>query len=218
MLPLRGSRYGAPMPDTDLSLINAALTRTGNDALTSLDGLSAAAVIAENNYEQVVKSELARSRFKLPTKFEALSLIDEDEMGEPPEPWLYGYSLPTDLVKLRTVKVAGQPINYEQAGRIIFCNQDSSADVVAHYLWRPPESWFAPEFSEGIIRRLEAVFLRGLGERYDEARVRDAAADEQLAFARSSDSQAQTPRDPVLTPTLSARNGQVSSTLRARRG
>lgn len=206
------------MADSDLSLINAALTRTGNEPIASLDEGSVGATLANESYEILIAAELARSRFKLPSKVQQLSLIDEDEMGEPPEPWSYGYTLPTDLVKLRTVTVNGYPINYEQMGRVVFCDQDSSADVVAKYLWRPPESWFAPEFAEGIVQRLEAIFLRGIGERYDEAEARDKSAREQLGFARSSDSQAQSARDPVVAATLNARLGVTSTTLRARRG
>ena len=89
----------------DLVLINAALTRTGSAPISSLTEGKPAAQIASASYEQVVLAELARSRFKLPTKFEQLSLIDADEQGEPPAEWLYGYSLPTDLVKIRTLKV-----------------------------------------------------------------------------------------------------------------
>lgn len=207
------------MPDLDLSLVNAALTRCGDPPISELEGNgSPAAIIAKENYEIVVRAELAQSRFKLPSKFTQLNLIDEDEMGLPPEPWLYGYTLPTDLIKLRTVKVAGTPIPYEQMGRIIFCNVDTSVEVMAHYLWRPPEAWFAPEFAEGVIRRMEAIFLRGIGERYEEAATRDKAADTQMAFARSSDSQAQTPQEPVGSPVLRARVGEVSAALRARRG
>ena len=205
------------MSDTDLSLLNAALTRVGDQPITDLADGSIAGTIADQNYETIVRAELARCRFKLPSKFEQLSLIDEDELGEPPEPWQYGYTLPSDLVKLRTVKVDGNPIPYEQMGRIIFCDYDSGHEVMAHYLWRIPESWFAPEFAEGVVRRLEAVFLRSIGERYDEALTRDKAADEQLAFARSSDAQSQTPQSPVGSPTLRARGGVASTVLGARR-
>lgn len=205
------------MADLDLSLVNAALTRTGNDPISSLTDGTVAAQITNANYEIVVKAMLATSRFKLPTKFEQLSLIDEDEMGAPPEPWLYGYVLPTDLVKMRTVKVDGVPITFEQSGRLIFCNYDSSNVVIAHYGWRIPESWFAPEFAEAVVQSMEAIFLRGIGERFDEGEARDRSAKDQLKFARSSDSQAQTPVDPILTPTLTARSGGVSATLRARR-
>lgn len=207
------------MADTDLSLINAALTRTGNSPISAIDGNdSVAAIVTNQNYEVVVRAELVRSRLKLPTKFQQLSLIDEDEMGSPPAPWTYGYSLPSDLVKLHTIKVAGEPIPYVQMGRVIFCDFDSSQEVMVFYSWRIPESWFAPEFAEGVVRRMEAIYLRSIGERYDEAAERDAAADDQLRFAASSDSQAQTPRDPVGSPVLNARAGAVSSTLRARRG
>jgi hypothetical protein len=207
------------MNSEDLSLVNAALTRTGDDPISSFtDADRIAATIADLNYEFIVKSELARSRMKLPTKTQQLSLIDADEMGDPPAPWLYAYTLPTDLVVLHTIKVFGMPVKYEQAGKIIFCDQDETVEVVAHYSWRIPADWFSPEFAEGIIRRMEAVFCRGVGERHKEAAARDAAADEIFAQARTRDAQSQTPRDPVLTPTLSARGGSPSSTLRARRG
>ena len=206
------------MADTDLTLINAALTRSGNNPISALDGNdSVAAIVANQNYELVVKAELARSRFKLPSKFQQLSLIDEDELGEPPAPWQYGYTLPSDLVKLRTIKVNGAPIAFAQMGRIIYCDYDNTNPVIAEYLWRIPESWFAPEFALGIILRMEAVFRRAISEQHAEADERDAAADDQLRFAATSDAQAQTPQDPVLAPTLNARTGVVSSTLRARR-
>jgi hypothetical protein len=206
------------MADTDLSLVNAALTRTGNEPISALDGNdSATAIIANENYELLVKAELARSRFKLPSKFTQLSLINETEMGEPPEPWQYGYTLPTDLVKLRTITVSGVPIPFIQVGRIIFCDYDNTNEVIAHYLWRIPESWFAPEFALGITFRMEAVFLRAF-EQHKEAAERDDAAYEQLLFAASSDAQSQAPTDPVTSPALSARTGSGPTALSVRRG
>ncbi len=207
------------MANVDLSLINAALTRTGNDPISSLDDGSVASKITLENYEFVVRAELARSRFKLPTKIQQLSLINSLEEGLTPEPWEFAYTLPTDLIKLRTVMVDGVPIAYEQMGKMILCNVDQTQTVIAKYLWRIPESWFAPEFAEGIIRTMEAIFLRGIGERYAEATDRDDAAKAQLATARSSDAQAQTPQEPVSSPALRARTGTATSSgsLKARR-
>lgn len=206
------------MSNSDLSLINAALTRTGNSQITSLDDADAAATVATANYEIMVLAELARSRFKLPTKMQQLSLLDEDEIGAVPEPWSYAYQLPSDLVKLRTVMVGGFPIEFEQMGRIIYCDYGSDNEVYAKYGWRIPEDWWAPEFVEGIVRKLEALFLRSLNEDYDKAEVREAMADEQLKFARAADAQAETPKQPVGSTTLRARgNGPQSQTLRMRR-
>lgn len=206
---------------TDLSICNDALARTGNDpiaAVTPTDG-TAAGDIAAATYEQIARSELVRSRFKLPGKTAVLEAIaDPDDVVAP---WNYGYDLPADLIKLSTIKVDGVPIPYEQIGAVVFCDFDSEAvDIVAHYLWRLTTTVWSPEFVEGVTRRMEAVFLRGLNEDHAAARLRDTAADEQFQFARTSDSQAVTPRQPMGSPALRARVGYpaLSATLRARRG
>ena len=203
---------------TDLSLINAALTRTGNSPLTDLAESKIGAVIASQNYELVVKAELAIGRWKVPTKTAQLSLVNEAEMGGPPEPWLFSYQLPSDLVAVRTVMVSGQPIAYETMGRYVFCNFDNTVPVVGKYLWRIPEEWFPPALAEGITRRMEAVFLRGIHEDYREAAARDEMADDILAKARTVDAQSQTPINPVNEPVMRARGATPSTTLRARRG
>jgi hypothetical protein len=121
------------------------------------------------------------------------------------------YQLPTDLIEIRTVKVSGYPINYEVHSRTVLCDAAEADEVILHYIWRVPESQWPAWFREGMIRRLEAIFLRAVGERYREAQARDKAADESFALARNRDSQSQTPRDPTISPTLRARSGQVIS-------
>lgn len=196
---------------SDLTVINAAATRTGNDpvsALTTSGGPVAA--LALNNYEDVVKSELSNYPWKRASKIAQLERIDPDTMGAPPEPRTAAYQLPTDLVEIRTVKVVGYPIDYEVHGNKILCNADESDEVILHYIWRVPEAAWPAWFREGMVRRMEAIFLRGIGERYPQAEARDKAAEEQFTIARNRDSQSQTPRDPQVSPTLAARTGAVS--------
>ncbi len=193
---------------TDLTLINAALTRTGNDPLTSLSGGDAAAAIANANYELIVANELSLHPWKKATKITQLARLDPETHGDPPEPWSAAYQLPSDLVDIRTVRVSGVGIDYEWHGDTIVCDAAETDEVVLHYVWRVPESWFPPWLREGITRRLEAVFLRGIGERFSEAKLRDDAAGAQFALARNRDTQAGAPpRDPWVSPMLKARNG-----------
>jgi hypothetical protein len=137
---------------TDLTLLNAALTRTGNDPLTSLTSGGAKAAIAASNYEEIVKNELSLQPWKKATKIAQLDRLDADVVGDPPEPWTAAYQLPDDLVDIRTVKVAGAPIEYEWHGNTIVCNADEADEVILHYVWRIPETWFPPWLREGIIR------------------------------------------------------------------
>jgi hypothetical protein len=196
------------MTTADLTVINAAATRTGNEPITALstDG-GPIASIALNNYEDLVKAELSLYPWKRATKIAQLDRLDPDVEGEPPEPWTAAYQQPTDLMEIRTVKVAGYPINYEVHGDTILCDADEADEVILHYIWRVPEADWPPWFREGVTRRMEAVFLRGVGERYREAQARDDAAQEQFALAKNRDSQSQTPRDPMISPTLAARSG-----------
>lgn len=193
---------------SNLTVINAAATRTGNEPITvlSTDG-SPVAKIAINNYEDAVKTELALYPWKRATKIVQLDRIDADVHGEPPEPWTAAHQLPADLIEIRTVKVSGYRVNYEVHGDKILCDAGESDEVILHYIWRVPEGDWPAWFREGMIRRLEAMFLRGVGERAAEAKVRDKAADDSFAQARNRDSQSQTPRDPTASPTLQARTG-----------
>jgi hypothetical protein len=196
---------------SDLTVLNAAATRTGNDPITTVatDG-TPVAKIALNNYEESVKTELALYPWKRATKIVQLDRIDPDVMGAPPEPWTAACQLPTDLVEIRTVKVVGYPINYEVHSDKILCNANTTDNVILHYIWRVPESDWPPWFREGMIRRWEAILLRGVGERYAQADERDKAAGESFARARNRDAQSQTPRDPMVSPTLRARSGAIS--------
>lgn len=198
---------------SDFTVINAAATRTGNEPVTALasDG-GPVAQIALNNYEEIVNTELALYPWKRATKIVQIERIDPDVMGEPPEPWTASYQMPNDLIDIRTVKVSGYPINYEVHGDKILCDAAEADEVIMLYVWRAPESDWPPWFREGMTRRMEAMFLRGIGERYNDAAARDKAAEESFARARNRDSQSQTPRDPMVSPTLQARTGSVAAT------
>jgi hypothetical protein len=193
---------------SDLTVINAAATRTGSDPVMALsaDG-TLVAKIALTNYEESVKTELALYPWKRATRIVQIDRLDPAVMGDPPQPWTAAYQLPEDFVEIRTAKVAGYPIDYEVHGDTILCNARASDAVILHYVWRVPESQWPPWFREGMIRRTEAIFLRGIGERHNEAKERDKAALESFALARNRDSQSQTPRDPQRSPTLMARSG-----------
>lgn len=192
---------------SDLSVINAAAGRTGSNPVTSLTEGSVVANIANSNYEKSVEAELSAYPWKRASKIASLNRLDPDAMGNPRSPWQAAYQKPDDLVEIRTVTVAGQPIKYEVHGDKILCNADVNDDVVMLYIWRVPENEWPAWFREGMVRRWEAILLRGVGERYSEAQARDKAAEEQFAKARNRDSQSQTARDPVVSPTLRARGG-----------
>lgn len=200
------------MASLDLSFVNAALTRTGTaQPLSQIGDGSKAASIVANNYEPLIRSELAGYPWKFASKIDELDRLDPAVAGNPPEPWLAAYQLPTDLLDLRTVMISGMPIRYAVHGDKILCDAAKSDRVIAHYLWRAPEAKMPPWFGEFITIRMEAMFLRGIGERYTGAADRDRAALIAHAVAKTRDAQSQAPRDPFVSPTLEARIGRWPS-------
>jgi hypothetical protein len=89
------SPHRRDMAISDLSIINSAATRTGNDPVTAIrSDAGPVAAIALTNYEDSVKTELALYPWKRASKIVQLTRIDATVMGDPPEPWTAAYQLP----------------------------------------------------------------------------------------------------------------------------
>lgn len=191
----------------DLTNINAALTRTGSEPITSLDEGGSGARIAKENYELIVGSALAHP-FNFAKTFKPLNLLDAAVHGTPLPPWLFSYQLPTGMIELRALQVEGEPIEYATMDDKAFCDVGSESVVIAIYTWRPPESRWPPLFAEAITQRMEALFLAGIGERHGEAEGRERAARATMAMARLRDAQSRrSASDPRESPLLRARRG-----------
>lgn len=200
----------------DLVHVNKALTRTGNNPVTQLNDGTPGGNIAGTNYVELVKEVLSSYPWRWATKTATLAAIS----GTPAPPWLYAYQLPADLKHLSAVTVEGQPIEYEQQYNKLLCDVDTSVEVIAKYIWEVPESNWPAEFGEYITQRLEAMFLRGIGERYTEAETRERSAARKLLECKNTDAKRRTARNVVSSPTLQARGGAspAASTLSARGG
>lgn len=195
---------------TDLRFINAALTRTGNTPITTLNDGTPGGNIAGQNYSLLIKTALSAYPWRWATKTKTLAALS----GTPDPPWLYAYELPTDVLFLRVVTVSGYPIDYEQQFNKLLCNYDTSTDVIAKYTWNVLEAYWPADFSEAVTQQLEALFLRGVGERYEEAEARAKDAARTLQAAKTADSKRASPRDPFVSGTLAARGGTpVRTTL-----
>lgn len=191
------------MPALDVTFVNAALTRCGLETIASFDDVNDRAKVANANYEVKVLAALDAHRWHFATKTEILSQLEDDA----PDPWLYAYQLPTDAKTIRSVKQAGINIDYELMGsKILTLVNNDLSEVVAHFGWRPPEAQWPPWWTEALIQRLEAVFLR-FKEQHAEAKARDEAAEAAFQTARRLDSQNQPPADPYTYPILAARRG-----------
>lgn len=196
-----------------LDFINAAATRTGNEPITELNDGTPVGNTAGANYDQIVKAALTVYPWRWATKTATLAAIT----GDPDPPWTYAYQLPSDLLKLRSVAVNGQPFRYERQFNKLLCDISTDSDIIIKYTWSVPESDWPATFAEAIIQQIEALFLRAVGERYDEAEARAKEAKLTFSLARNEDSQGgQSTRNPVTSPTLAARTGVLTDAIPGR--
>lgn len=196
------------------AIVNAAISRTGGNAITSFTDGSVEASLANLNYEQIVKTEIEAAPWRFAGKTAACTLVVDGD-GNPIPPldanYSFAWTLPNDVLVLRTIILGGTAPqgagvvveNYEidQAGEIL-CDFDS--DVLAVYIFRQDESLWPSDFTEGITCRLEAIYLRSdnYGSEADDA---DARADKKFARAKLTHAKEQSPRDPRRFPLIQAR-------------
>lgn len=186
-----------------IPIVNAALTRTGDEPITDFDEGTLQAKVAVTNYDEIVNGMLSGYPWKFCSRQFQLTML----AVTPDLPWLFAYERPNDVLDLRDVEVAGKPINYELLSDVILCNADGSTPVLAKYTYRLDEPFWPKYFRLAVIATLEPMFLRSIGERYDQATDRDKMAARLQALARNRDAQSQTARNPVQSPLLAARQG-----------
>lgn len=171
------------MADIKLSLVNQALTNTGEDPVTSLTGENAFTRAAIENYDDIVNEELEKNEPKFAQKVAAPSL----QTATSDEPLQYRWTLPAEALSVISVLYLGidlQGENFEIEGRTVRCFYNT--DVTVKYAYRVDETLWTFKFRRIIIMRLESVFLR-VSERHTEAAERDKSTERVSTIARHRD-------------------------------
>lgn len=172
------------MTAENILIINAALTRTGNNQITSLTDGSSEAEIMAANYEEIVLEELDEYFWHFATKEKALNKLVWTSTNE----WDYKYQAPSDILAIKRVFQNGLPVEYERNRDEIYTNADNAnTPVYIEYVVRISEENWPPKFRSAIIKRLEALALRSLNEDYDKADTRENNAEISVRRARNRD-------------------------------
>lgn len=182
----------SPAQQTDLNLINQALTAMGERGtisdLTTDD--SVAAQVMREHYDTVIEACLTRTAWRFATKKAALNKLS----AVPENRWAAAWQLPTDKLKVLYVF---PPINYELQGRRLFTNATSG--VVLDYIRRVGEGEFPPWFRRYAIARLVMRTVKGITgdapaqDMRDEDR--DALTDALFQDAQQQPNQTRLPND-----------------------
>lgn len=180
------SNYAAP-----IEVLQAAASRIGEMIVSLSDG-SAPAQIANANYEGIVRKTLA---YRGHGWTFATDTFDATPQGAITSgPWTFAYTIPAAVLKVRNVMVSGCRLRRDdytiQKGRLL-TRVEHAAGLQVTALFRAGENEWSDDFADVVVTRLEALFLRGLLERAQDARIRDKDADEALLLALVSDKRQQ---------------------------
>ena len=191
------------MSEEKVIITNAALTRTGNNQITSFTDGSVEAEVAAANYEEVVLEELDEHFWSFATREAALGKLVWTSTNE----WAYRYQAPADILAIKRVFQNGHPVKYERNGNYIYCDADNSnTPLYIEYIVRIAETSWPGKFRAAIIERLEALFLRALSEDYDKAEARERDSDVTMRKARHRDAGNKSPRRPRRSRLTAARH------------
>lgn len=189
---------------TKIQIVNGALSNIGLKAIAAFGQSSAESVVATNSYDMKVEHEIGSYRWRCFGRTQAIIKLTD----APPLPWVSAYQLPSELFQLWTVKVNGEPIDYDLRQQMIFTQDQGDETVVAEYCWRPEEPYWPPYFVGALTKRLEALFTRGVKRDEVEALRLDQMADYLFKLAQRTDAQQQGGRNPWgPSPLVSVRHG-----------
>jgi hypothetical protein len=183
---------------SEIDIINAALTGSGNSPITGFDDGTVEAAVAASNFERVLGAELTHPW----TWTQATKRLNRLDGTGTDTSWSFAYQVPPGF-EVERLEKAGRAIPWDSMADLILCGEEDG--VIAIGRLRPPVTSWPNAFKSALCIRLEALFLRALGEDYDKAAKRDQDADRAFRAARTNDSRRRSPRKPVTSSLLEAR-------------
>lgn len=188
------SNYAAP-----IEVVQAALHRVGEETIASLEDGSAAALIATSNYEGIVRAALTRHAWSFATSTVGLTLQETVELG----PWTKAYTFENpNLINLRYVLDGARRLRageYEyQGGRVLARVALTTPQAVI--TTRANEADWPDDFAEAIVVRMQALFLEGLLDRWQDARLKQRDAEGLMVGAMLRDKRQSPGLQPEFAP------------------
>lgn len=176
--------------NTPIKICSRASLLIGGDAIQSFDDGTAEASVSSAMYEDMARSALTNSRWRFATDQQVLARLSEEPTGR----WEAAYQLPSELIMLNALTVNDMVIKYDLYGSKAFCNETSTSEVVADYVFRASESQWPPYFVTAVEYMMAGVLAVSVARDATLASLMEQKAEYQMRQARRLHSQQQTTR------------------------
>lgn len=174
------SIYAAP-----IEVVQAALGRVGDEVITDLAEASPAALIASANYEGLVRANLCRHAWLFAKRTDNLTLEGPVTSGD----YVWSWILPPDILNLRWVQSRGQRLRFRdytlEGARVLTIDPFAGADCTPQSVStiRAPENLWPDDFAEGMVTRLEGLFMGALADKWQDGRTKIGDAEKLMQAA-----------------------------------
>ena len=136
-----------------IGIVNLAMARIGEGAISSLTGTDAKSILAAQVYDYVLDEVLAAHDWNFATKIYDLS---QDATSPEGTDWDYRYALPSDCLRVIGILPAKTPYVIE-AGYLLTNYDNTSASLTLHYIRRETNpAMYSPHFVNTLAFRLAA--------------------------------------------------------------
>ena len=171
--------------NTAVDVSSRALILIGASPITSFEDGTSEALIAANMYEDIARSALVNCRWRFATNQAVLNRLSEQPTGR----YTAAYQVPSDSLMIHATTVNGFNIEYQTYGDKIYCDTDTSSEVVLDYTFRATEQNWPSYFVVAVQFELAAIFASSLAQDASLAQLMVS-----MMRARTLDSQQQTTR------------------------
>lgn len=176
--------------NTPIKICSRASLLIGGDAIQSFDDGTAEAEVSSAMYEDVARSALTNSRWRFATDQQIVSRLAQAPVGR----WEAAYQLPSEMIMLNALTVNDLPIKYNLYGDKAYCNEASTSEVVADYIFRAQEATWPPYFITAVQYMMAGVLAVSVARDSSLASLMEQKAAYEMRQARRLESQQQTTR------------------------
>lgn len=172
-----------------LTVLNRALSATGNNLLTVLNDGTDEWIVANEAFGRAIDD--LSSRHNWPFAKATETLVPAAAADNPSIKYSVAYLLVPDVIhvvrayRAIATDTGNRPIlfeDYEIIGRYLCCDFDTGISI--EYVTMPDDANWHPQVAEILTTYVEAGCLRGLNEDFDEAAKREGKAEARLTEAR----------------------------------
>ena len=172
---------------SDIDIASRGLVLIGASPISSFSGTTTESQVAQNLYEDIVRTALTQTRWRFASNITQLSRLTETPIDN--DRYDAAYQIPQESIMIHGVTVNGNPIQYEIFTEKLFCNAGVNDKVIAEYTYRPDTTTFPPYFITALQFHLASVFAGAIAEDENKSALFEEKAQRQYLLARNVDAQ-----------------------------